>query len=399
MWEKDFGAVFKTHPNMQATFPSGAQVQFKVCGADRDISNYDGGQYSLVIFDEGQNHTETQIRYLSSRIRSKAKAPHQLILTCNPKSNHEYLLKFVRPYLDPITGIPTQESFAKEMWFGSYQGDTVVAETKAELETKYPGIFAQTYTFIAATIKDNPRMRLLRPEYVAKLENLKRVERERLLLGSWFAKESTAGFFKREWVEEIDSVPSNTTVRVRGMDLAGSLPSESYPNPDWTASVMMSRTADGFYIVEHGERYRKLINGVLEQIVETDKRDKSYGLIPTVYTPTDPGMAGRAANIFFIKYLIENGVDARTEQSNTTGKLSKMQPFLALAEAGLVKVVKGEWTEAWYNELEDYIDGNRQQKDDYWDATGTAAKALMKQVTLPTFSIPVFSNPSPIPTL
>lgn len=399
MWEKDFGAKFKTHPHMQATFPSGAQVQFKVCGADRDISNYDGGQYSLVVFDEGQNHTETQIRYLSSRIRSKAQAPHQLIITCNPKSNHDYLLKFVTPYLDMVTGIPRPEMFAKEMWFGAYNGDTVVAASKEELEEKYQGIFAQTYTFVAATIKDNPRMRKLRPEYVAKLENLKRVERERLLLGSWFAKESTAGFFKREWVEEIDTIPTNVVQRVRGMDLAGSLPSESYPDPDWTSSVMMSKTADGYYVVEHGERYRKLINGVLENIVETDKRDKSYGYRCAVYTPTDPGAHGKAANIYFIKYLIESGVDARSEASNTTGKLPKMQPFLALAEAGLVKVVKGDWTEDWYNELEDYIDGNRKQKDDFWDATGSATKALLRQVVIPNFTIPSMTMSSPIPTI
>lgn len=400
MWEKDFGAKFKTHPHMQATFPSGAQVQFKVCGSDRDISNYDGGQYSLVVFDEGQNHTETQIRYLSSRIRSKAQAPHQLILTCNPKSSHEYLLKFVTPYLDPVTGIPLPEMFAKEMWFGAYNGNTVVAASKEELETKYPGVFAQTYTFIAATIKDNPRMRKLRPEYVAKLENLKRVERERLLLGSWFAKESTAGYFKREWVEVLDTPPTDVIKRVRGMDLAASLASEAYPNPDWTASVMMSKTKSGFYVVEHAERYRKLSNGVLEHIVETDIRDKSFGQLCTVYTPQDPGAAGLLSAMYIVKYLVEHGVDARTDKTgSTTGKLSKMQPFLSLAEAGLVKVVKGDWNDMWYNELEDYIDGNRMQKDDLWDSTGTAAKALLKTVTIPTFSIPTMTQASPVPTI
>lgn len=399
MWEKDFKAKFKTHPHMQATFPSGSQVQFKVCGSDRDISNYDGGQYSLVVFDEGQNHTETQIRYLSSRIRSKAKAPHQLIITCNPKSDHTYLLKFVTPYLDS-TGIPKPEMFAKERWFGAYNGDTVVAESKEELEAKYPGIFPQTYTFIAATIKDNPRMRTLRPEYVAKLENLKRVERERLLLGSWYAKESSLGYFKREWCEEIDSPPKDIVMRVRGMDLAASLPSEAYPDPDWTASVMLSKTKSGFYIVEHAERYRKLSNGVLENIVETDKRDKSMGIDCTVYTPTDPGQAGLLASMYIIKYLVEHGVNARAEKGgNTKGKLSKMQPFLSLAEAGLVKVVKGDWNDAWYNELEDYKENERNQKDDFWDATGSGTKALLRNVTLPTFALPSLTQPSVVPQI
>jgi predicted phage terminase large subunit-like protein len=397
MW-KQFGAVFKTHPQMTATFPSGAQVQFKVCGADRDITNYDGGQYSLVVFDEAQNHTQVQVRYLESRIRSKARGPHQLIATCNPRYE-SHLMPFVDAYLDQTTGIPLPEMSGVERYYASYEGVLVFGASREELEALYPGVQCQSYTYIAATIKDNPIMNKINPGYVKRLENLKRVERERLLLGSWFAKESNAGFFKRDWVEEIDDIPANVLNRVRGMDLAGSLPSEAYPDPDWTASVMMSKTADGFYVVEHGERYRKLINGVLENIVETDKKDKSLGYYPSVYTPTDPGAHGKAANIYFTKYLIEAGVDARSEASNTTGKLSKMQPFLALAEAGLVKVVKGDWNEAWYNELEDFQDGNRKQKDDFWDATGSAAKALIKSVNIPNFSVPVFSNPSPVPRL
>jgi predicted phage terminase large subunit-like protein len=184
------------------------------------------------------------------------------------------------------------------------------------------------------------------------------------------------------------------------MDLAASLESEAYPNPDWSASVLISKTKSGFYVVEHVERYRKLSNGVLEHIVDTDKKDKSFGQQVVVYTPQDPGSAGLISSMYIVKYLVENGVDARVDKKgSTTGKLAKMQPFLSLAEAGLVKVVKGDWNEMWYNELEDYSDGNRQQKDDMWDATGTAAKALLKQVSIPTFSIPSLTQASPIPTI
>lgn len=397
MW-KQFGAEFKSHPQMTATFPSGAQVQFKVCGSDKDISNYDGGQYSLVVFDEAQNHTEVQVRYLESRIRSKAKGPHQLIATCNPKYD-SWMLPFVLPYLDPETGIPRPEMFAVERYYGAYNGRIVVGATREELQEQYPGIDCQTYTYIAATIKDNPIMRKLNPRYVARLENLKRVERQRLLLGSWFAKEETSGLFKREWVEIIDEHPNLVINRVRGQDLAGSLASESTPDPDYSASVRMSKTA-GYYVVEHAERYRKLINGVLEQIVTTAEVDRDLvGEVP-VYIPKDPGAGGAAAHVFTLKYLTEHGVDAKTEiVSGHSGKTARMKPFLALAEAGLVKVVRGSWNDEWFNELEDYIDGNRNQKDDYWDATATACKALLKQATLPTFRIPDFSTSSPVPSL
>jgi predicted phage terminase large subunit-like protein len=399
MW-RAYGAKFKSHPQMTATFPSGAEVQFKVCQADRDINNFDGGQFSMVVFDEAQWHSEVQIKYLESRIRSKAKGPHQLIATANP-SLQSYLYQFVKPYLDMETGIPIPELSGIERWYAVYGGITVIGDSKEELEAKYgPTIKPQSYTYISATVKDNPIMRVLNPAYVDRLENLKRTERERLYLGSWHAKEESAGYFKRDWVEEIDKAPDDVFQRVRGMDLAASLASESYPNPDWSASIMMSKTKSGFYVVEHVERYRKLSNGVLETIVETDKKDKSMGLQCAVYTPQDPGAAGLLSSMYIVKYLVEHGVDARTDKTgSTTGKLAKMQPFLSLAEAGLVKVVKGEWLEMWYNELEDYIDGNRNQKDDMWDATGTAAKALLRQNVTPLFSVPIISQPSPVPSI
>jgi len=397
MW-KHYGAKFKTHPALIATFPSGAQVQFKVCGSDKDISNFDRGQYSMVIFDEAQHHSEVQVRYLESRIRSKAKAPHQLICTCNPKYD-SWMLPFVLPYLDPTTGIPTDETFAKERYYAAYNGEIVTGDSKEEIIAKYPSCKPRSYTYIKATIKDNPIMKILNPAYVDQLENLKRVERERLLLGSWFAKPTTAGYFKRDWVEIIDEPPKDAITRARGMDLASSLASESNPNPDWTASVLMSRTKTK-YVIEHVERYRKLANSVLENIAATAKRDKEiYGQDVPVYIPKDAGAGGAIATAWYVKTLSEQGVVCKVEvMSGHSGKLARMQPFLSLCEAGLVAVVRGDWNDVFFNELEDYIDGNRQQKDDQWDATGSACKAVMKQVVIPSMSIPSLTRESPIVT-
>ena len=400
MWGKWFGAKFKTHPQMTATFPSGAQVQFKVCGADRDINNFDGGQFSAVIFDEAQNHTDTQIRYLESRIRSKAKGPHQLIATCNPRRD-SHLMPFVNAYLDQVTGIPIPELSGIERYYGTYAGTLVIGETKEELEEKYPGIKPQTYTFISATVRDNPAMKILNPGYVARLENLKRVERERLLLGSWFAKEESSGYFKREWVTMVDHPPAKVTARLRGMDLASSLASEANSNPDWTASVLMSRTAEGRYTVEHVERYRSLPDGVLKNIVKTAKMDyEFYGDHVPVVLPKDAGAGGATAHTFFVRHLSERCVIVRTDvQSGHSGKLQRFLPFAALAEAGLVDVVRNvEWNEMYFNELEDF-NNTRNVKDDMFDSTSSAAKALMREIQLPTFALPSMEQASPIPTI
>lgn len=398
MWAKWFGAKFKSHPQMTATFPSGAQVQFKVCGADRDISNYDGGQFSLVVFDEAQNHTDTQLRYLESRIRSKAKGPHQLIATCNPRRD-SHLMPFVSAYLDQETGIPIPDMSGKERYYGTYAGTLVIADTKEELEVLYPGIKPQTYTFISATIKDNPIMKVLNPGYVARLENLKRVERERLLLGSWFAKEASSGYFKREWVTMVDHAPTDVVARIRGMDMASTLASESNPNPDWTASVMISRSKGGRYTVEHVERYRSLPDGVLKRIATTSKKDyEIYAQLVPVVIPKDPGAGGAVAHSFFTRHLTENNVIVRTEvQSGHSGKLQRFLPFAALAEAGLVDVVRSvEWNEMYFNELEDF-NNTRSVKDDMLDSTSSSTKALMREIQLPTFALPNMSMASVIP--
>lgn len=396
MWQP-YKPRMKTHPHMTATFPSGAQVQFRGCEYDKDVYNFDGLQASLVVFDEAQWHSEAQIKYLESRVRSEAKGPHQLICTANP-SKTSYLYQFVQPYLDMETGIPIAELSGIERYYLTYGGTTHTAATVAELQEKFgANVKWQSYTYIAATVKDNPDMLRLNPGYVSRLENLKRTERERLYLGSWHAKEEAASLFRREWVEEIDCPPANIISRARGMDTAGCLPSEAYPNPDWTASVLIGKTKDGYYIVEDVERYRALINGVFKNIVTTDLKDKSFGVETPVYVPTDPAAHGKAASAHFVQYLTEAGVDVRVEAATTKGKLTKMQPFLALAEAGFVKVVKGEWNDMWYDELENFVDGNRKQKDDMWDATGTATKALLSQRNIPQFSMPVNLNPSPIP--
>ena len=41
LWSQ-FGAKFKSHPQMTAKFPSGAEVQFKYCASDADTKNFDG---------------------------------------------------------------------------------------------------------------------------------------------------------------------------------------------------------------------------------------------------------------------------------------------------------------------------------------------------------------------
>ena len=382
---------------MMATFPSGAQVQFKVCGADRDINNFDGGQYSLVCFDEAQWHSEVQIKYLESRIRSKAKAPHQLIATANP-SMTSYLYQFVKPYLDMATGIPKPELSGIERYYATFGGTTVISDTKEELIATYGDtIKPQTYTYIAATVKDNPIMRTLNPTYVDRLENLKRTERERLYLGSWHAREEASQLWRAAWVPIIYEIKEELSVVVRGYDLAATVVSEANPNPDWTAGVKIGKgKTTGHYYILDAYRFRERPDGVLKQIISTAIED---GDRVKIVLPKDTGAGGAVAHAYYRKVLAENGIPSMSSiVSGHSGKIARFSPFSSLCESGNVSMLFGDWNDWYIDCLEDFT-GRRGGSDDAVDATSDAANFCMKSQLLPTFSVPVMQKGSPVPTI
>ena len=82
------------------------------------------------------------------------------------------------------------------------------------------------------------------PDYVSTLAALPRITRERLLYGNWLAREEGSGYFKRSWTpidKSIDIFNGDDVVRrVRAWDLASTLPSEAYPDPDYTCLLYTS---------------------------------------------------------------------------------------------------------------------------------------------------------------
>jgi len=396
MW-RQFGAEFKSHPQMTATFPSGAQVQFKVCQHDRDINNFDGLQASLIIFDEAQWHSDVQIKYLESRIRSKAKAPHQLIATANPSMTC-YLYQFVKPYLDLETGIPKPELSGIERYYATWGGVTVIADTKEELIATYgDGIKPQTYTYISATVRDNPIMKVLNPAYVERLENLKRTERERLYLGSWHAKEEASQLWRSAWVPIVNEIPEELSVIVRGYDLAATVPSESNPNPDWTCGVKVGKgKVTGHYYILDAYKFRDRPDGVLKQIIAIAIED---GADVKIVLPKDSGAGGSVAHAYYRKVLAENGIPTQSSvMSGHSGKVARFSPFSSLCESGNCSMLAGEWNNWYIACLEDFT-GRRGGFDDPVDATSDAANTCMKSQSMPIFSITPITQSSPVPSV
>lgn len=413
LWDESFGIYkhFGGEPNVQTMtwkFANGAKIQF--APIPDKLSEWQGLQASHILVDESAEFTQEEILFLISRLRSaKYKGHLNITMTCNPHRD-SFLYEWVKYSLDEVTGVPKPGTENIIRYFINVGGKVYWAESIDELwenhgkelglvrysdDVAKVNFIPKSFRFIPLTIYDNPVLLKNNPAYLANLLSQPRVNQLRYLYGSWTAKAEGSGFFRREWIEFVDYPPVNPMARVRSWDLAASVPSETNPNPDWTAGVKMSRDKFGVYYIEDVKRFRKTTDNVLKEVVDTAHDDDPNAT--TVTIPKDPGAGGKTANSFFLRTLAENGIIAKSVVvSGHQGKIQRFLPFCTLAESGSVRLVRGEWNEAFLAELEDFI-GDRKQKDDQVDATSDAFNTLSKQIQLPTFALPTLEGKSPIP--
>lgn len=407
-----FDGEYRIQP-MMWVFPNGATIQF--AAVPDDLSEWQGLQATNILIDEAAEWTEEEVLFLLSRLRgAKYKGHINITMTCNP-SRESFLYNWVEYSLEPETGIPRIGTEDIVRYFINVGGKVYFENTVEDLWEKHgkplgllrkppeearPGeavFIPLSFRFIPLTIYDNPILLKNNPQYLANLLSQPRVNQMRYLHGSWTARAEGSGRFRREWVEVVKHPPAKVIGRRRSWDFAASIPSETNRDPDWTAGVRMSRARDGYYYVEHVERFRKLSDGVLKSTIDCVKSDQLMDQNIKATIPKDPGAGGKAANSFYLKALAEAGIYAKSIPiSGHNGKLQRFLPFCTLAEAGWVRVVEGDWNEAWFTELE-LFEGERNQKDDQVDATADAFNDLCKEVTLPMIAVPAMESASPVP--
>ncbi len=371
-------------------FSSGAEIYLQHFEREANKENFQGWEISKILVDEGTQYTEDMVTYLMSRLRN----PHcpvrtHMKITCNPDKD-SYLRKWLSWYIGP-DGLPIKERDGKLRWLARIDGKMAFADTKKDLYESFgKNIKPLSFTFLPATIYDNPVLMRLQPEYVSWLEGLNRVEKERLLYGNWDVTQESAGYWKAEWVNMVHLPPVEVHKRVRAWDLAGSLPSETSPNPDWTAGVKMSKTREGRTTVEDCVRFRARHGEVFDRILSTAMHD---GEDVQIIIPCDPGVAGKAYAASIIRQLADYGFTARMRTSNKS-KISRFAPFAAASEGGNVDMVHGEWNSDYILELEKF-DGSRAVHDDMVDASSDAFSSLAESFILPSFAPPDLSQENP----
>jgi predicted phage terminase large subunit-like protein len=343
-------------------FSSGAKLQMTYLDHPKDRDNFQGKEYSLILLDECQQLSYANVMYVATRCRStRVTYKPRIIATANPDYD-SWLRPWVEFALDE-RGIPVRkEVYPKRFYYRSGQ-DILWYDSLEEAEAihgKGDDSGIKSFCFIPGNIYDNPIGLEKNKDYVSTLMAAPRVEMERLLLGSWYARESTSGIFKREWCTEVIFPNYNTTRRVRSWDLASTKPSEANSDPDWTAGVLMSREKTGVVTVEDMTRIRDRPHVVKELIFDTAKRD---GKDTIVTIPLDPGATAGAYCRQIQRELIEMGYTAKLVRPDRA-KLQRFRPFAAIAEAGFVNIVEADWNSAFYTELEQFTGQRNSGHDD-----------------------------------
>lgn len=414
-----------TRQPMQIKFPHpsgdkrrhGANFNFIGLDGQAGKNALQGKQISAAMVDEATHLSLDEVEWIIQGLRTLSKEldgtpmKPSIWLTCNPDPD-SFILDWIRDYylypentiIDGVNvgGRPIPERNGDYRYFLKIGNDYKWANTSEELFNEYKHLYGNhpitgkslcqpmKFQFIGATCYDNPPLLQADPAYIQKLQNLSRVEKERMLFGSWFAREEDGGYFKREWTPLINSIPESIIDRrVRCFDLASSVPSESYPNPDYTVGVLMAKTKDGRYIIEHVERFRKRAGEVEYTVIDIVKKDRElYGSKYKAYLPQDPASAGQLARKYWSKLFAEQQTPIYFYKTSTAkGKLSNFEPFAASSENGLVEVVKDNtWNLDLFNELESF-DNKRssgQKKDDQVDSVSACFNILSTKKELPS---------------
>lgn len=170
------------------------------------------------------------------------------------------------------------------------------------------------------------------------------------------------GIFKKHWFEIVGAVPARAT-RVRAWDLAATKGGGAF-----TAGVRMS-VSNGTYYIEDVVRLRGSAAEVEAAIRNVARAD---GRATQISIPQDPGQAGKAQVAAFARALA--GYNARFSPE-TGDKMQRALPVSAQAEIGNVKVVKGAWNDAFFEEITTFPAGNFK---DQVDALSRAFSVLVR---------------------
>ena len=307
-WMSNYDDVHWNANQYTATFPSGARITFGYLNNVNDYLRYKGSEFQLIGMDEVTEIRESDYRYMFSRLR--------------------------RPATGPLSQVPLRMRAATNPapnW----------VRQRFLVEGKETGRI-----FVPSKLEDNPGIDPA--SYRAVLAELDPIERNRLEFGDWWAT-TLGSLFDRTNFEivdpsEIPTLSSNAST-VRFWDLAGTEPSSSNPDPDWTVGCLATFDNGVFYIIDvrriraKGEKIEKFIKATAAE----------DGPEIAIRMEQEPGSAGKNLIDQYARYVLP-GYNFSGQRA-TGDKLTRAKPFAAAVANGNVRLVRAAWNTDFIDEL------------------------------------------------
>ncbi|MGB3519796.1 MAG: phage terminase large subunit, partial [Elainellaceae cyanobacterium] len=347
-------------------FPTGAYAVMRSLKLESSVLDWQGTELVYVSMDELTHFTEFMFWYITSRMRSTSGIKPYFRGTCNPTTFDDPVGGWVRGLVEWWIGedgypIPERAGVVRHFirdgeelkWFDEPQLDGL-----GQVESK-------SFTFIPATVYDNPALLKKDPSYLATLKSLPQVERDRLLGGNWNVKAVAGKVFKDVWFTYTTETFRGGD-RVRFWDLAASEMQKKGDDPDWTVGTLMQRHGDRFIVLDVVQT-RSTPAGVDALMIETAARDGA-GVSQRWFR--DPGQAGIYQDRGLRKLL--TGFDA-AGVLDPMGKKLRVNPLSAAVESGEVIFQVGSWNRPTTNQLIQFPDGAH---DDHADSMAGAYNLL-----------------------
>lgn len=355
----------------------GGYVKMSHLEHESSVTDWQGSQIPLIMFDELTHFSESQFFYMLSRNRSMCGVKPYVRATCNPDAE-SWVAKFIAWWIgDDGLPIPSRSGVVRyfcrigeEIYWGDSKKELVEKYGRPEIleegETLEDQIRPKSLTFIPAKLSDNKKLTEADPDYKANLMALSRVERERLLGGNWKVVKGNGMYFKRGDARVIKEMPPRTEIEkiVRGWDLAATEQSEAAKDPDWTAGVKLAKLKNGRYVVMHvaHERYRSAdVRKLIKNLATSDGIGCKIGLVQ------DPGQAGKEQAESYVSHLAGHLVDVERASGD---KETNADPVAAQWQIGNIDVLEGPWNDVFFSELEAF--GTGTAHDDQVDALSRA---------------------------
>ncbi len=272
-------------------------------------------------------------------------------------------------------------------WFDNIE-DAVSAAMDNGIEEKEALTMPKSVTFIASTLQDNKILMKNDPGYMANLQALALVERERLLKGNWKIKAAAGLMFKRTKCNMLEKLPADVVLWARGWDLAATSEDEK-GDPAYTASVLIGKRKNGRYIIADVINRRcdaAEVRGLIKMTCITDRA--KYGKV-TTRLPQDPGQAGKAQAQSFLKLLSGFIVKILPESGD---KVTRAEPLSAQwlglegMDKGNVDVLIADWNEIYFNQMESF------PQSKFKDMADASSSAFNEIENSGTYSAPPSNN-------